>query len=360
MIKIKRFTLTRGRLCRGGYFFAALLILACAFSGDALAQASASVAGRVTDERGANVVGAEVRLRSRSGGVTSFARTNDDGVYGFRGLSPGDYILEIAARGFAVQTSESFRVERGAELTLDFQLSVAALNDTVVVVASGTPQRVDEVSKAVTLVEEGQIEDRREVSLAEALRGTPGLRVQQQGSFGSLTSLRLRGQRNYDTALLLDGLRVRDASDINGSALPFLTDLLPTGLDRVEILRGSGSSIYGTNAIGGVINLVPKTGAGAPRFEASAEGGSLSLFRGRLQGSGGLGQRAGFSFGVARIDVRSGVDGQDEYGDTSGGGRFHFNPTPSITISANFFGTLSNARLNDSPFALPGAFSGSE
>jgi iron complex outermembrane receptor protein len=333
----------------------ALLVLAGAFSTGVIAQGGASVTGRVTDERGANVAGAEVRLRSR-GGVPLFARANGEGVFGFTGLGPGDYILEVKAGGFAAQTSDNFRVERGAKLVLDFQLSVASLSETVVVVASGTPQRVDEVSKAVTLVEEQQLEDKRELTLPEALRGTPGLRVQQQGSYGALTSLRLRGQRNFDTALLLDGLRVRDASDINGSALPFLTDLLPANLDRVEILRGSGSSIYGTNAIGGVINLVSKMGTGSPRFEAGVEGGSLALIRSRLQGSGGLGQRAGFSFGLTRLDVRRGVDGNDEYGDTAGGGRVQFNATPSITVAANFYGTLSNARVNDNPFALPGAF----
>jgi iron complex outermembrane receptor protein len=344
--------LTQARVCR----CAALLVLLCAEAGAVFAQGGASIKGRVMDERGANVPGAEVRLRSRRSGVPLFARTNGEGLYGFTGLGPGDYLLEIAATGFAAQTSENFNVERGQQLTRDFQLSVAALNESVVVVATGTPQRVDELSKAVTLVTSEQLEERRAVSLPEALRGTPGLRVQQQGSFGSLTSLRLRGQRNYDTALLLDGLRVRDASDINGSALPFITDLSPVNLDRVEILRGSGSSIYGTNAIGGVINLVPETGAGRPRFEASVEGGSLALFRERLRGSGGLGQRAGLSFGLSRLDVREGVDGQDEYGATAGGGRFHFNATPSITVSANFYGTISNARLNDSPFALPGAF----
>jgi len=65
-------------------------------------------------------------------------------------------------------------------------------------------------------------------------------------------------QRAFDTAVLLDGLRVRDASDINGAMVPFWPDLVPNDLDRVEVLRGSGSSIYGTNAIGGVINLVRK------------------------------------------------------------------------------------------------------
>lgn len=366
MIKLKRSRGTRKSVLPETFSFSvqvacclALLVLACALSTGVMAQGGASVAGRVTDERGANVTGAEVRLRSRNN-VTLFARTNGEGVYGFTGLAPGDYILEIKAGGFAAQTSEDFRVERGKTLALDFQLSVASLDETVVVVASGTPQRVDEVSKAVTVFDERQLEDQRELTLPEALRGTPGLRVQQQGSYGALTSLRLRGQRNFDTALLLDGLRVRDASDLNGSALPFITDLLPANLDRVEILRGSGSSIYGTNAIGGVINLVSKTGTGSPRFEVGVEGGSLSLLRERLQGSGGVGRRAGFSFGLTRLDVRRGIDGDDQYGDTAGGGRFQFDITPSITVSANFYGTLSNARINDNPFALPAAFTTGE
>src|SRR5438067_8561971 len=337
----------------------ALLIILFSLSTNVFAQSGASITGRIADEHGARVPGAEVRLRSRAG-IKLFARTDEQGVYGFNGLAPGDYILEVTARGFAVMTSEELRIERGQISSHDFTLSVEAVNENVVVVATGTPQRADEVSKAVTVVGEQQIEAKRELTLPEVLRGTPGLRVQQQGSYGALASLRLRGLRNYDTAILLDGLRVRDAGDINGSALPFITDILPADLDRVEILRGSGSSIYGTNAIGGVINLVPKTGAGEPRFEASFEGGSLALFRERLQGSGGIGKRAGFSFGLTRIDVRHGVDGNDQYGNTGGGARFQFDATPSINIAANFYGTISNARVNNSPFALPAAFTSVE
>ena len=337
----------------------ALLILLFSNSINVSAQSGGIVSGRVTDERGANVPGAEVRLRSRAG-IRLSARTNEEGVYAFNGLAPGEYLLEVTARGFAVGTSEELRVERGQKANRDFVLSVGTINENVVVVATGTPQRADEVSKAVTLIGEEQIEAKRELTLAEALRGTPGVRVQQQGSYGTLTSLRLRGQRTSDTAILLDGLRVRDAADINGSAQPFITDILPADIERVEILRGSGSSIYGTNAIGGVVNLVPKTGAGAARFEAGFEGGNLALFRERLKGSGGIGQRAGYSFGLARVDVRRGVDGNDEYGNTAGGARFQFDATPSISISANFYGTLSNARINSDPFALPAAFTSAE
>lgn len=337
----------------------AMLTLSFLFSFETFAQGGSTITGRVRDERGANVVGAEVRLRSR-GGLRLFARTDQSGVYGFNGLGAGDYLLEIKARGFAVLTSDEFRIERGQRMDKDFQLPVAALSESVVVVATGTPQTANEVAKAVTLLGDEEIEAKHELTLAEALRGTPGLRVQQQGSFGALTTVRLRGQRNYDTAILLDGLRVRDASDINGSALPLIADLLPVDLDRVEILRGSGSSIYGTNAIGGVINLVPKTGADKARFETTFEGGNLGLFRGRLQGSGGAGQRAGYSFGLSRMDVRRGVDGNDEYGNTAGGARFQFNVTPSINISANFYGTISNARVNNNPFTLAGAFGAGE
>src|SRR5204862_4804797 len=231
-------------------------------------------------------------------------------------------------------------------------------SENVVVTATGTPQRADEVSKAVTVIGVKELQARRPLSLVEALRGTPGLRVQQQGSIGALTSVRLRGLRNFDTAILLDGLRVRDASDINGSAVVVIPDLLPADLDRIEVLRGSGSSIYGTNAIGGVINLVPKTGTGQSHFEFGFDGGSLALFRERVRGAGGIGKQAGYSFGLTRLDVRRGVDGNDQYGNTVGVGRLQFSVTPTVTISANFYGTIANGRVNDSPFALPAAFSG--
>src|SRR5438876_2253118 len=331
------------------------LFLVLALSASAFSQNIASVHGRIADERGAGVAGAEVSLRSRVGAHLLLV-TDDNGDYSFKFVAPGDYVMEVKAKGFATFTSKELRLARGQSISNDVRLSVQALSESVVVTATGTAQRADETSKAVSLLDNQSIEARRELTLTESLRGTPGLRVQQQGSPGALTTLRLRGQRNFDTAILLDGLRVRDSSDINGSAVSFITDLLPADLDRVEVLRGSGSSIYGTNAIGGVINLVPETGSGKPHFEFGFDGGSLSLFRERIKGAGGIGKRAGFSFGLTRIDVRHGVDGNDEYGNTVAAGRWQFNVRPSVMISANFYGTISNARLNDSPFALPRAF----
>jgi vitamin B12 transporter len=347
-------------LLADGLIVATAVVFIFALSAGALAQTKpAAINGRVTDQHGASVAGAEVQMRSRSG-AQAITQSDNNGAYSFSNVAPGNYIIEVKAKGFANLTSNELNLGRGQSLTNDLTLSLEAVSESVVVTATGTAQRIDEISKAITVVDDQSIEARREITLAESLRGIPGVRIQQQGSIGALTSVRLRGLRNFDTALLLDGLRVRDASDINGSAVVVIPDLLPADLDRVEVLRGSGSSIYGTNAIGGVINLVPKTGSGKTHFEFGFDGGGLALFRERFRGAGGLGERAGYSFGLTRVDVRRGVDGQDEYGNTVGVGRLQFNVTPAITISANFYGTIANGRINDSPFALAAAFNGGQ
>ena len=171
-----------------------------------IAQNTASLSGRVTDERGAAVVGAEAHLRSRSGAHLLLV-TDNNGDYSFKSVVPGDYMLEIIAKGFATFTSTELNLRRGQPLTNDVRLSIQAISENVVVTASGTAQRVDETSKSLSVLDGQSIESRRELMLAESLRGVPGLRVQQQGSLGELTTLRLRGERNFDTAILLDGLR---------------------------------------------------------------------------------------------------------------------------------------------------------
>jgi outer membrane receptor protein involved in Fe transport len=331
-----------------------LVILFAAHVLAAQGTATSSIIGSVGDERGANVSGAQVILTFESG--TQLSTTTDvRGLFQFQNVKAGAYLLEIKAPGFSVFTSEQIQLDRGETESISVKLKVAAINASVVVTATGTAQRADEVSKVVTTIDASEIEAKHELTLTEALRGTPGVRVQQQGSPGALTTLRLRGQRNFDTALLLDGLRVRDAGDINGSALSLFSDLVPVALDRVEILRGAGSSIYGTHAIGGVINLIPDAGSSGFHFSGGFEGGGLATYREHLQASGG-GNEFGFNVGVSRLDVRNGIDGDDAYGNTGFAGRAQFNASPSMTITGNVYGTIANARLNDSPFALPGAF----
>ena len=322
------------------------------------AQNGGAIRGVVTDENGAKVAGARVVLNFTPG-VQLTTHTDQSGAFEYKGLRSGSYLIEVVAEGFSEYTSEAVQVDRGQTKELSIQLRVAAINANVVVTATGTAQRADEVAKVVSTLDSEQIEAKHELTLAEALRGTPGVRVQQQGSPGALTTVRLRGQRNFDTSLLLDGLRVRDAGDINGSALSLITDLVPVAIDHVEILRGAGSSIFGTHAIGGVVNIIPEVGSDGFHVNAGFEGGGLGTFRERLQLSGG-GKSFGYELGANRLDVRDGIDGDDAYGNTGFAGRLQLHPTESITIAANLYGTFANGRVNDNPFPLAAAFTSSQ
>jgi vitamin B12 transporter len=332
------------------------IVLTTIVSSTISAQSSTTLKGTVSDEQQSKVPSAQLTLRSESG-LQMDGVTNDSGAFVFRELNPGVYLLEVRANGFSAYSHEPIRLKRGEEKQLDITLEVASINESVVITPTGTIQRIEDAAKTISVLDNQEIEARHELTLAETLRGTPGVRIQQQGSPGALTSIRLRGQRNFDTAVLLDGLRVRDAGDINGSALSLISDLVPVSLDRVEILRGSGSSIYGTHAIGGVVNLIPENGSKGLHFDGGFEGGTLSTFRERLDVSGG-GERFGFTAGANRLDVRKGIDGHDEYGNTAFAGRALFNPTQSITLTGTFYGNIANGRVNDDPFALPGAFTG--
>jgi len=340
------------------FFYLATLIFTTINVISVNAQSSAVIKGTVADEHQAKLAGAEVVLSSESG-IQLTTATPQDGSFEFKNLIPGVYLLEVKAEGFSVYTHDQIKLSRGENKAVEIVLEVAAVNASVVVTATGTAQKIEDAAKTLSVIDSQQIETRHEILLTEALRGTPGIRIQQQGSPGSLTTVRVRGQRNFDTAILLDGLRVRDASDINGSAVSLLSDMMPVAIDRVEVLRGSGSSIYGTHAIGGVINLIPDLGSKGLHFVGGFEGGTLGTYRERLEANGG-GERFGFNVGVNRLDVRNGIDGDDPYGNTSFAGRLQFEPTQTISIAGNFYGNIDNARVNDSPFALPGAFSGGQ
>ena len=305
---------------------------------------------RVADPQGAIIPRAEVTLYTRDNRVRIATLTDSNGSCTFKRLAAGEYLIKVEAPGFAPAAAQSRQIERGASTTLQITMPLAGVNEEVVITAQGTAQTVDEVSKAITVVDQKEIDDRDESSIAEALRTVPGLRVQQLGGPGSFTSIKTRGLRNEDTAILIDGLRFRDAAAIQGDASGFLEDLIVTDVSQVEVLRGSGSSLYGTNAIGGVINLVTDEGGGPFHGTLLAEGGGLGMFRGRAQVAGGTRSNGMvYSAGFSHLNVTRGIDDQDEARITSGQGRVLFNLTPTITLSGRIYAVNSRLQLNNSP-----------
>ena len=335
-------------MTRAWITFVLLLMLVAA--APASAQGTA-LTGEVRDPQGAAVPDATVRVAREDGVVVRTATTNESGEYRVDQLPPGLFVVEIAKNGFRRRTA-LVTVSVGAPAALDIDLEVAGIDDTVVVTAAGIPQVTQETSKAVTIIEAQDIQARNETTLSEIVRFTPGVQIRNSGGPGQATSMRIRGLRPDGSAVLVDGMRFRDASTIQADATSFLASLNFVAADRVEVLRGSGSSLYGTSAVGGVVNIVTRSGGGPLRPEAQLETGSLGHFRARGSMSGGvLGDRLRYSAGGLQFNLFDGLDGDDATRSTGGQGMVQYDFSTTANLMVRVLGSNDRVELNSSPTA---------
>lgn len=158
----------------------------------------------------------------------------------------------------------------------------------VVVTATRVPMVVDTVSQSVSIIDREQIEQTQARTVEQALRELPGLDVVETGQPGGPTSVFLRGANSQQTLVLVDGVRVNDPfnSGFNFANLPV------DNIERIEVLRGPQSVLYGSEAMGGVINIVTRHGSDQPTATASFEGGSHDSWRGQGSFTGTFGKLA--------------------------------------------------------------------
>jgi len=154
-----------------------------------------------------------------------------------------------------------------------------------VVTATRTETPSSHIGSAVTVISGEELTTGQYLWLSEALRQVPGVDVVRSGSYGAVTSVFIRGANSNHTLALVDGVELADPSIING--LVDFSDFAPENIDRIEVLRGPASSLYGSDAIGGVINIITREGSGPPRFSFIGEGGSYQTMRGMASASGG-------------------------------------------------------------------------
>ena len=314
---------------------------------------SASVRVRVVDQHGVGLSHGVVQIMRRDAQFRLESRVGLDGTCHFGGIGPGTYLISARSPGFSDGEATEVHLGKGVVKELTLSLSLSAHQELVVVTASATAQIASEVAKSLTVITSDEIEARNEYSIPEALRTVPGLRVQSLGGPGSFTSIKLRGLRNEDTAVLIDGVRFRDAAAPQGDASGLMESLHATTLDRVEILRGTGSSLYGSNAGGGVINIVTQSGGGTPWGSALFEAGGLGLVRVRAYTSGGVSNdHFLYSAGLSHLNVTDGVDGNDPVKSTNVQGRALVRLSPTASLSARFYGAHSRTGLNETPAAI--------
>jgi vitamin B12 transporter len=156
----------------------------------------------------------------------------------------------------------------------------------IVVTATRIPTPEAELASSVTVVTADEIAVQQRRTFADVLRTIPGLNVVQQGGPGSVTSVFMRGTNSNHTKVLIDGIDVSDPSNAN-AAFDF-GQLLSADIERVEVLRGPQSGLYGSDAIGGVINVITRSGSGPMKAAASVEGGTFNSFNQTAGLSGSL------------------------------------------------------------------------
>jgi vitamin B12 transporter len=157
--------------------------------------------------------------------------------------------------------------------------------ESVIVSATRLPTPESEVASSVTVITAEEIAVRQERSLPDILRDVPGLNIVRTGGPGGQASVFMRGTNNNHTKVIVDGIDVSDPGSPSG-VFDF-SQFLTQDIDRVEVLRGPQSGLYGSDAIGGVINIVTKSGEGPAQFSGAAEGGSFGTFNqaGSVRGS---------------------------------------------------------------------------
>ena len=244
-------------------FLCCLLLPAALFAGD--------ITIRVVDPDQRPVARANVSLYSK--GSSAVLTTSAEGVAHFSGLADGNYQVRILAAGFAENTSEA-KVPGNEAMTVG--LSLEHPSETVVVSASSTPVSEAESGAAVSAIDQQTLAITNPSDWGEALRFTPGTWLRTNGQRGGLTVLSVRGGESNYNRVMVDGVYVNEPGGF------FDFGVVPVAnIDRMEVVRGSESAVYGSDAMTSVVQMWTANGTTAkPTFTFGADGGNFGAAHG--------------------------------------------------------------------------------
>ena len=212
--------------------------------------------------------------------------------------------------------------------------------EPMVVTASRIETALDAVGSSITVITREEIEKRQAVQLTDVLRGVPGLDVVRQGGPGQTASVFLRGGNSSHTLVLIDGIEVNDPSTparfFDFAAIPV------DNIERVEILRGPGSPLYGSDAIGGVINIITRRSTGPTSGSVAVEAGSFRTHEEKISLRGG-GDLFSYSLAGSFFDSEGISAAREEDGNTEEDGHersslaARIGLTPNETLALDLF-----------------------
>ncbi|MEQ1472600.1 MAG: TonB-dependent receptor [Candidatus Acidiferrum sp.] len=283
------------------------LLLVLLFSFPSMAQsnsAAASISGVLLDSSGGAVadVAITATMEGQTGSPVS-AKSNVDGGYSLA-ITSGRYHIRFERSPF-VSVERAVELRSGESLTLNARLTLERLSSQVVVTAQVEPTLLDEATTGVTVISKSEIDARQSVGAMDALLFAPGVAIGRTGAGGGTASIFLNGGNSNFTKVLVDGAPINPP----GSAVDF-SGLTLDNIDKIEIVRGAESAIYGTDAVSGVVQLFTHRGeTRIPDASVFAEGGSFSSARGGGQIGGTLGA---FDYSAAASYFTTGGQGPND------------------------------------------------
>lgn len=224
----------------------------------------------------------------------------------------------------------------------------------IVVTASGVEQEADTTGRAVTVIDRATIEQRQTVAISDLLSTTPSVTVTRNGGIGTVTSVRIRGAESDQTLVLIDGVRVNDPS-APGGGFDFAS-LLSSSVDGVEVLRGPDSVPWGSQAIGGVVNVVTQRPTTGVQARGNVEYGDMDTLFASAGVSGGSGAvSAALTGGYLRTDGISAYAGGSEadgYRQYGASGRVEVAFTPTLRLDLRGYWADGRTELDGFPAPL--------
>jgi vitamin B12 transporter len=257
--------------------------------------AAAPVTGTVVDSSGRALPRVLVTLLDTSGQVLGTTFTYADGTFRFDAPTSAGCRIQATLAGF-----QPASVECGSGNDVKINLAVAPIEEAVVVTATRTEAPVAQLATSLTVFNADDIARRQNPLLLDLLRTTPGAVVVANGTRGAVASLFLRGGESNYTKVLLDGIPLNEP----GGTFDF-GNVTTENLERVEVVRGAQSALFGSDAMAGVIQMfTSRAAAGAPKASAMIEGGTFGTGRVSASAAGRSGD-LDYSVGVARVSTNN-------------------------------------------------------
>jgi vitamin B12 transporter len=213
---------------------------------------------------------------------------------------------------------------------------VGAPLEEIVVSATRSPQALTRVGAAVTVLDAAAIRATQTVVVADLLAQTPGVGVTRNGGVGGATAVRIRGAEADQTVVVIDGVKLNDPSAVGGGYN--FANLLAGDIGRIEVLRGAQSTLWGSQAIGGVVNILTQVPTAPVEASASAEGGARrsGLVKGAVGGAGGrvVWRAAGDYSTTDGVSAFAGGRERDGFRHVGASGRLNIALTDALSLDA--------------------------